>query len=176
MRSYVFALLLLPAPALAFAFGGCGSSPGLLLCGEIPVGGCPIGRGGTCADEACAGLFDCVEGAWTLVENCADAGTSEGTGGGVPEGGADAGCDVVPIDKTGETTGCAPDLQSPDCPAAAADTCAETACLTDCSDFFLCTERGWIDVAYCTDEGSLVVLQARVRPPISECALETPGG
>lgn len=93
----------------------------------------------------------------------------------MPEDGTDAGCDATALDKTGETTGCAPDLQSPDCPVAAADTCAETACLTDCSDFFLCTERGWIDVAYCTDEGSLVILQARVYPPLGERASETPG-
>jgi hypothetical protein len=61
------------------------------------------------------------------------------------------------IDKTGETTGCEPDLQSPDCPVAAAEVCAASVCLTDCTDFFLCTKDGWVDVAYCDEEGQLIV-------------------
>lgn len=138
---------------------GCGSSGEVQLCGQIPQDGCPIGRGGTCEDATCAALYDCVEGAWTPVETC--AGFSGGAGGGGGAGGlggaGGAGgantCTPVMIDKTGETTGCEPDLQNPDCPAVAAEPCAETACLTDCSDFFLCTKDGWVDVAYCDFDG-----------------------
>jgi hypothetical protein len=64
----------------------------------------------------------------------------------------------IEIDRAGETTGCAPDLQHPDCPADAAETCAASACLTGCTDFFLCTGEGWIDVAYCTEDGELVLV------------------
>jgi hypothetical protein len=143
---------------LRFAFvllfaGGCSSSNELLLCGQIPDGGCPIGRGGTCDDHACVGLYDCVQGSWTLVEGC--EGGSGGAGG--SDAGGAGGCEPVMIDKTGEATGCKPDLQSPDCPLVAAETCLASACLTDCGDFFLCTKDGWIDVAYCDIDGKLVI-------------------
>ena len=64
----------------------------------------------------------------------------------------------------GKTTGCTPDLENPpDCPVEAALGCAESACLTGCSDFFLCkaTSTGpqWIDVAYCDCDGQLLVTQ-----------------
>jgi hypothetical protein len=52
-----------------------------------------------------------------------------------------------------------PDLQNPDCPAVAAEQCFETVCLTDCIDFFLCTGEGWNLVAYCNEEGTLVLTQ-----------------
>ncbi len=158
-----FAPLLLVA--LAAGLGpGCGSlGDGIQLCGQIADGGCPIGRGGTCSDHACAALYDCVGGAWTRTTTCGHAGqggqSGEGGAGASGQGGVGgAACTPVVIDHTGETSGCAPDLQSPDCPAAAVETCAETACLTDCADFFLCKTEGWSAVAYCNDEGQVVLM------------------
>jgi hypothetical protein len=146
---------------LAAAAGGvaCGSSGELKLCGQIPEDGCPIGRGGTCEDATCAALYDCVEGAWTRVETCSGfGGAGGGGGGGLGGAGGAGGCTPVMFDKSGETVGCEPDLQNPDCPAAAAEGCAEQACLTDCLEFYLCTKDGWKDVAYCDPDSNLVVL------------------
>ncbi|MCC6556225.1 MAG: hypothetical protein IT372_24970 [Polyangiaceae bacterium] len=152
--AWLWCALALAAPA------GCGAGHGPLTCGQIPEGGCPIGRGGTCDDAVCAGLYDCVEGAWTLVTRCEQGGGGGAGGQAAGAGGGGAGgCEEVSIDHAGEITGCAPDLQSPDCPAAAAETCASTACLTGCLDFFLCTAEGWTEVAYCADDGQLVVTQ-----------------
>jgi len=140
---------------VAFAVAGCPTLPTPVPCGEIPPGGCPIGRGGTCDDRACAGLFDCVDGRWTSVETCA---VVDGGAGGSPQ--EDAGtCTPVGIDTQGKVTGCTPDLQEPDCPVEAAETCAEVACTTGCADFFLCTKDGWAQVAFCDDDGLIVVVQ-----------------
>jgi hypothetical protein len=143
--------------AAALVPGACAGDSEPLLCGQIPEGGCPLGRGGTCADPVCAGLYDCVEGAWTLVTRCEQGGAG-GAGGG-PDGGdgGDGGCAPVMIDHTGEEAGCTPDLQHPDCPASAAETCEQTACLSGCFDFFLCKGEGWVEVAYCTEEGQIVL-------------------
>jgi hypothetical protein len=64
---------------------------------------------------------------------------------------------MLVLDHTGEVTGCTPDLQSPDCPASAAETCVASACLTDCIDFYLCTAEGWKSVAYCDAEGQIIL-------------------
>lgn len=151
-------LMLALTLALALGTAGCQELPAPETCGEIPEGGCPVGRGGSCDDVTCTGLYDCVEGAWALAKTCTGGGDggSGGSGGGVADAGPDA-CTPVTIDHTGETTGCTPDLQHPDCPAVAAERCAETACLTGCIDFFLCTADGWTTAAYCTDEGELHV-------------------
>jgi hypothetical protein len=60
------------------------------------------------------------------------------------------------LDHTGEKSGCKPDLQEPDCPVAAAETCAGASCLTGCVDFFLCTADGWVTRAYCDESGELI--------------------
>src|SRR5258708_5344640 len=69
------------APALV---ASCGDLPEPLLCGEIPPGGCPSGRGGTCDDLTCAALYDCVDGAWTPTKTCPipDGGRPDGGDGG----------------------------------------------------------------------------------------------
>jgi len=155
----VAAMAALPVGWLA---GACGSAGDVKLCGQIPADGCPIGRGGTCEDVFCAALYDCVDGAWVEVEACAGfGGGAGGMGGAGGEGGAGGagGCTPVMFDHTGETTGCEPDLQNPDCPAVAAETCAETACLSDCLDFYLCLKDGWKDVAYCDPDGKFVIVQ-----------------
>lgn len=150
--------LVIAAFALPLALSlpaACGDlSDNLKLCGQIPEGGCPLGRGGTCADQTCNGLYDCLEGAWTLVEAC--PGGTGGSGGGGPDAGAGGDCEKVVIDHTEETSGCVPDLQNPDCPAVAAETCVVSACLTDCVDFYLCKKDGWALVAYCNEEGEVV--------------------
>jgi hypothetical protein len=156
--------------ALAFTAlpaSGCDDGNTLLLCGEIPGGGCPQGRGGSCDDAVCAGLYDCVEGKWTLTVDCsADGGTSStsSTGAGA-DAAADAACTPVAISHEGELIGCKGALQEPDCPAAVIDdACAESVCLTGCTDFFLCVydmdqanKRSWSAVAYCDEDGQLVV-------------------
>lgn len=150
-RSWSWAVLL-GAPALA----SC-TEP-LPVCDEtIPDGGCPLGRGGSCDDVLCSALYDCVAGDWTLAETCPEQGGS--AAGGADAGGGDGGqggCQVPVIDHTGETNGCEPDLQSPDCPVEAAEVCADP-CLNDCIDFYLCKERGWTALAYCDDLGELVI-------------------
>ena len=160
------------AALAAFALGsatlvasGCDDGNTLLLCGEIPANGCPLGRGGSCDDGACAGLYDCVGGKWTLSVDCsADGGTSASSGSGA-DAGADAMCAPVAISHAGELLGCQPGLQEPDCPAAVIDNaCAETVCLTGCTDFYLCVhdpdplhDRSWSAVAYCDENGGLVI-------------------
>jgi hypothetical protein len=136
---------------------GCGGDPPLQLCGEIPTGGCPVGRGGTCDDTTCEALYDCVSGAWTRTKSCpmmATSSSSSSTGaGGAPS------CPVM-IDYSNQTTDCTPDLETPDCPALAADSCA--AC-DGCDDFLLCEidqktgEKGWVAVAFCDDNGHVVL-------------------
>lgn len=131
-------------------------SSSLELCGQIPGGGCPIGRGGTCKDTACAALYDCQSGSWTQVEQC-PAGQGEEPSSGPTA--IDSGCEKVSFDRSKEATGCTPDLMEPDCPAAAAELCPSQVCTTGCSDFFLCEADGWVDVAHCTPEGQLILLQ-----------------
>jgi hypothetical protein len=155
-------LLLLAVAWLAVA---CQSLEDPIVCGQIPDGGCPAGRGGTCDDALCAALYDCAEGTWVVVEECPDDGS--GGAGGRGAGGAGGGtggmaCTPVELDHEGESIGCSPDLQHPDCPAAAAETCAETACLSDCADFFMCIDsarddKQWTIVAHCDARGQLVV-------------------
>ncbi|NUP12137.1 MAG: hypothetical protein HOW73_39325 [Polyangiaceae bacterium] len=134
---------------------GCGEE--LLLCGKIPEGGCPVGRGGTCDDELCEALYDCVEGNWTLAETCESGSGGGGIGGGAPQGGSGAGgCEPVVFDHSDDAEGCTPDLQPPDCPGEAAEVCGDP-CLTECIDFYLCKATGWTLVGFCNDAGELVV-------------------
>lgn len=165
VRAAVFALAAFAGASAPAA--GCFPTNELLLCGEIPAGGCPLGRGGSCDDSVCAGLYDCVEGKWTLAVDCAaDGGTSTATGtaSGGGSGGGDAGPDVACVPATishaGEKQGCTPDLQNPDCPVAAAEAaCLESVCLTGCVDFYLCTKDSWTLAAYCDEiSGDLVIL------------------
>ncbi len=151
VRGFALASLI-AASALASA---CGGEAPLQLCGEIPAGGCPIGRGGSCADKTCTGVYDCVEGKWIETTACS-AGTTSSSG--ATSSGATTGsgaCMPAMLDHSMETTGCKPDLENPDCPASAAETCSP--CTTGCTDFFMCETTGWTDVAFCTDQGQLVV-------------------
>jgi len=143
------------------AIAGCPTLPAPILCGEIPAGGCPVGRGGTCDDLTCEGLYDCVDGTWVSAEVCAHPDGGPGVGGGASDGGQPEGgaCTPVSIDTQGQAIDCTPDLQEPDCPVEAAFPCVETACLTGCLDFFRCTPTGWVDAAYCTDDGDFVILK-----------------
>ena len=161
--------------ALLLAAAGCQGFPPVQPCTtEIPAGGCPAGRGGTCEDPTCDALYDCLGGEWTRVQACpmrdggAGGAHEDGGGAGLDAGSVDASngdaCTPVHIDLAGKTSGCTPDLENPpDCPVEAALGCAESACFTSCSDFFLCkaTSTGpqWIDVAYCNCDGQLVVTQ-----------------
>jgi hypothetical protein len=129
------------------------------LCDEIPEKGCPTGRGGTCDDPACEALYDCVGGVWEKAKICngnAAGGGSGGTSGSGGSGGAGGDCTPIEFDHTGEKTGCTPDLELPDCPAVAAEQCPESACLTGCTDFFICKKAGWTAVAYCDEKGAVI--------------------
>lgn len=146
---------LLTLAAASAASTSCGG-PSIEPCGVIPEGGCPVGRGGTCDDMTCSGLFDCVDGDWSLVETCdRGSGGSGSTSSSVSS--SSTGCVPAQIDHTGEVEGCTPDLEPPDCPAAAAELC--NPCLTGCVDFFICVSAGWKDVAFCTEEGELVLVE-----------------
>lgn len=141
------------------AFGAACDPDPLPLCGTIPEDGCPVGRGGTCEDPYCAALYDCVDAKWQLAETCGPIGGG-GAGGESPVVTGTGGCSGgVMFDHTMEATDCTPDLQSPDCPAAAAEGCG-TPCLTSCLDFYLCTDAGWDLVAYCSEgDNELVIVQ-----------------
>ena len=162
-----FSQVLLPIGLVAlFGVGSqtsCIGGPAIQLCGEIPSGGCPIGRGGSCTDETCRGLYDCVSGDWTRVKSCGTVATSSSSGTG---GGAGGACEGVAYDAATlalEAQGCKPDLQSPDCPAFAATSCS--ACEA-CDDFFLCEAAPdgqvpttqWVQVAFCDAAGSPVLV------------------
>jgi len=151
-------VLALAASALAAcSLAGCDDLGSLKLCGEIPGGGCPAGRGGSCDDALCSGLYDCVDGDWSLVESCDGGATTGGVTSSTSSSSGAGGCEPVALDHSQEVTGCTPDLESPDCPSQAAEVCGP--CLTGCVDFFICEADGWQDVAYCTDDGTLVVTQ-----------------
>lgn len=159
-------LLVAFALFLGSGLAGCGVAP-LVLCDQIPEGGCPVDRGGTCDDKECAAIYGCYDAEWKVQEVCegntggGGAGGSTGTagGGGGATGGAGGGeCTPLELDHSTDTTGCMPDLQSPDCPAAAAESCQEKACSTGCLDFFLCKASGWVAVAYCDEDGSFFVV------------------
>jgi hypothetical protein len=149
-RGLLFVLLGVSTLAVSVLVS-CQGSEDVLLCGEIPLHGCPAGRGGSCTDETCAALYDCVDGAWTAVQTCSFDGGVEQVDG------PDGACEQAELDAGVEVTGCHPDLQVPDCPVAAARTCVESACLTDCVDFFACSAAGWKLVAYCDEEGHVVL-------------------
>jgi hypothetical protein len=134
--------------------------PGIgALCGEIPAGGCPKDRGGSCDDPTCSGVYTCLDGDWKLDKTCApepDAGPDSGPSDAAIDGDAadpDA-CTPFMFDDKDQVPYCTPSLENPpDCPSQAAEGCVEAACLTGCTDFFLCTKQGWIDVGYCDDDG-----------------------
>lgn len=141
---------------LALAFLAC-DLPQVETCGQIPDDGCPIGRGGTCDDVYCGALYDCLEGEWTLVESCPDNSLGGG-GAGAGAAGEGGACSAEIFDYSQEVEGCTPELQEPDCPAQAGETCGG-ACTTGCVDFYLCVEAGWELVGFCDDEGELQVVQ-----------------
>lgn len=136
---------------------GCPTLPEAIPCGTIPEGGCPLGRGGTCADTYCSALYDCVDGAWVSAKVCStsDAGVPDG---GLPDGGSTDGgaCTPIGVDLSGEQIDCTPDLELPDCVIEAAFPCVETACTTGCVDFYLCTSAGWTAVAYCDEQHGFI--------------------
>jgi hypothetical protein len=129
----------------------CYDYPEAIPCGQIPPDGCPVTQGGTCNDPFCTALYECVDGVWRHWETCSNPQQDAGT---TPDA-----CSSIVIDRTGETTGCLPDLQNPDCPAAAAEQCITSVCQSECADFFLCTKEGWQVVAFCTDQGELIIMQ-----------------
>lgn len=130
---------------------GCGGGGDLRPCNDIPEGGCPLDRGGSCEDPACAVLYACFDGAWEEHEQCT---ANTQTTASVSASSSTGGCAPFEIDRTGETSGCQPDLLEPDCPADALDTCSP--CSLGCVDFYLCLAEGWVNVAHCTEEGDVV--------------------
>jgi hypothetical protein len=141
-------------PLLLLLTGGYACSGAFLSepCGLIPEGGCPTSRGGSCADATCARLFRCIKGEWEWVEACPEnSGVSSSTVASSSSGGS---CPDK-VDVAQQSQGCTPELQLPDCAAEAANQCEP--CLTGCVDFFFCSQDGWQTVAYCTDEGELIV-------------------
>ena len=165
-RSRHWWVLVIAAPA-TLVVGACTTSAAP-ACHDIPPGGCPADRGGTCDDPVCSAIYTCGDGEWQWVNNCPGGGVGGANagggglggaanvgGGGVGGEGGEGGCHGVVIDKRGQTSGCSPGLMPPDCGVAVAEGCAP--CLGDCSDFFLCTADGWVTVAFCDQDGQLVV-------------------
>ena len=149
-------LALLIAVASTFSPFACTPRNAIPSCDEIPAGGCPTEGGGTCDDVECDAVYRCELGSWQLRESCSGNGgpTSSGAGG---AGGADGlgGCTGVTIEDENAILGCSPDLQLPDCPAGAAEQCHP--CLTGGIDFFHCYDEGWEAVAFCDEDGQVVV-------------------
>lgn len=131
---------------------GCRGCNERKLCSALPEGGCPLSRGGTCSDLQCSALYACMEGAWELYEQCADATSSASL-----STSGSGGCGSVAIDVADEAEGCMPDLQPPDCPHEVLESCRP--CGAECIDFYACTRSGWLDVAYCTEAGNVVVVR-----------------
>jgi hypothetical protein len=151
-------LLFLAALAAAggAAVSGCPTLPDVVPCGQIPPGGCPLGRGGSCEDTSCDIIYACVDAVWVSSQVCARTGGGAGGGGG--GGPVDAGpCTPVVVTAKNEGQNCTPDLQAPDCPIEAAGQCLETACLSGCVDFFVCgSDQTWKVAAFCDDGGDFV--------------------
>ncbi len=156
-RSAFFAgALSLMAGAMLLASPACSEGIAGRSCGEIPSGGCPAETGGTCKDRNCAAVYSCVAEVWRLEHSCPVGGGGMGSGGDAVAGnGGAGGCQPVVLDKTGESQGCEPELQLPDCAAGATEVCQP--CDTGCSEFFLCTADGWKGAAFCDDDGQLIV-------------------
>jgi hypothetical protein len=161
--SYKLLALVVAAGVPGLALAACQPSLPAVgeLCSEIPAGGCPTGRGGSCEDKTCRALYTCLNATWHLHETCPKNSGSGGSGGGGPDrdGGPDSGegggpCTPFKFDDKGQAENCGPSLENPpDCPSQAAEGCLESACITGCTDFFLCTKQGWVDVGYCDDDG-----------------------
>jgi hypothetical protein len=132
--------------ALALAAAACQGLPEPTVCGLIPANGCPMARGGSCADRACAAIYRCEESGWQLVQTCsphADAGAAL-------EAADGRSCSDVTVSFEA-STGCAPPLAHADCPLEVALGCPETACVSGCADFFVCRADGWQLAAWCDD-------------------------
>jgi hypothetical protein len=122
-------------------------------CAQIPSGGCPASGGGTCDDQACASIYRCTDQGWELREHCAptDAGAADVSDGGSEN---DRGCgQTVLIPGTSDCD--SSELQDTDCPVQVAYGCAASACLTGCTDFFVCRTGMWLFAGYCDDANTL---------------------
>lgn len=140
--------------------GACAGEGPIAPCPPLGDGQCTKSRGGSCVDATCRAIYVCEpDRTWRLDEVCAagDAGTdaadarADEAGDGDDAGGL--GCDAAIEAST--ATGCAPELELPDCPVEAAHGCAAAACATGCEAFFACTSAGWSEqpVASCVDGG-----------------------
>jgi hypothetical protein len=148
---------------LALAALACGSCQGFEdapNCGTVPAGGCPNWRGGSCDDKACARIYGCTTRGWAVEEVCErEGGVDDAGADGESEADASMCGDSIAM-PDGLTDNCDPNaMQLPDCPINAALGCPSAACLTGCSDFFVCRVDGWSAAAYCDEEtGTLIWL------------------
>lgn len=135
----------------------CEESAEVQRCGALEdPHGCPISRGGSCADRACGALYACQEGAWARVEICDNQ---------LPDAGdqPDAGDDAALCEAGAEAPSppCPP-LLLPECDATLLDGClSDIACMSGCEVFLRCQGGDWAAsyAAYCDDEGNLVRTQ-----------------
>ncbi len=68
------------ATILAIAVSCYQGLPDAIGCNDIPDGGCPTDRGGSCDDPACAAIYTCNDGIWSFAQKCAPI--EAGAGGG----------------------------------------------------------------------------------------------
>ncbi len=126
----------------------CNGDPTLVVCRDVPDGGCPI-QENACSDPACVAVYACdhVSGTWSLDHTCP------------PHPPVDAGPDVAPpeasprdvdVDVPGASggPGC-PDLEPPDCPLATAAACPTDCC--GCEDLYVCQGGGWTAWGACVN-------------------------
>jgi hypothetical protein len=150
------AIALLLGLAYGAASTACSDTAAPLLCTGIPDGGCPRSHGVACDDPACAAVYACFSGVWSLDHACParDAGATDARD--IDAGDAalsprDAGFDVPPGASGGP--GCA-DLEPPDCTLATALACPSNSCC-GCEDLFVCRDAGWLAWGACGDGGAI---------------------
>lgn len=124
-------------------------------CGEIPTGGCPVGRGDPCLDGTCRAAHRCeTDGVWHLVKTCdgyvePDASSTDAADAATV---VDAPFVDAPPGAFGGP-GC-PLLEAPDCPLGTALACSSGCC--GCEDLFVCRANAWDFVGTCDVDAGVV--------------------
>jgi hypothetical protein len=137
--------------SVAAACQGFGEVP---HCGQIPSGGCPSSSGGSCDDRTCAAIYQCTDTGWTLQEHCAP--TDGGGATDVSDGGGEGDTLCSQVNPEPGSSDCdSSELQDTDCSVQLAYGCGASACLTGCTDFFVCRSGLWLLAGYCDDQNML---------------------
>jgi hypothetical protein len=138
--------------------GGCEEGAVAAACKALPdPSGCPLARGGSCSDRSCSAIYSCQEGAWQLVERCAQATDADASvdGGAGADGGLEQ--DAQSCQASPSAGPSCPPLQDGECDARYLDACPEGACDTGCEVYLRCEGGDWSAgyAGYCDADGTL---------------------